>query len=145
MNAFGSGVLSGLAAGNGPLVDVGRIVRRTTAVAGAMALAGLVVAGLLGSPLAGLGVLAGVVLGAANNQAFRTRALRMVERGLPVRKRPLASSVLVRMAVVSVVVFYLIYALPSLGWGALSGIVLFQMVLLGTAIGSLWRQRDALT
>lgn len=144
MNAFGNGLIAGWAAAGGPSVDVGRIVRRTVVAAGIVSLVALVVGVVVGWPLGGLGVLGGSIVGAANNQAFRSRALRLMEQGT-LRRRPVFSSVVVRLVVVTGLVFYLIVAVPALGWGLLFGVVAFQVVLMAVAMASLWRQRSALT
>ncbi len=135
--------LSSLSGGDGPLVDVGAVYRRALVVGAVLAVVGAVAAILIGYPLAAIGVVAGLVLGAANNRAFQRRTVRLLEAGETLPKRPFASSVLARLAVVTAVVLYLIYAVPAIGWGAMLGLGAFQVVLLGAAIGALWRAARA--
>jgi hypothetical protein len=102
-----------------------------------LAAVGVVASAVLSHWLVGLGLVLGMALGLGSNRVFQARSLRMLNEGTPLRKRPFASSVMLRLAVVTAVVFYLVYAVPQLGWGAMAGIVLFQLSLLVCAIGSL--------
>ncbi|MGH9103722.1 MAG: hypothetical protein ACRDYD_12180 [Acidimicrobiales bacterium] len=133
------GLLAGLSASDGPLVDVVGVYKRAFVVAGVLALAVVAASAALGHWMVGPGAVLGVLAGAGSNRAFQTRTLAMMRDGGRVGKRPLASSVLVRLGIVTAVVLYLIYALPPLGWGMMAGIAAFQLALLGAALGSLLR------
>lgn len=139
------GFIEGLVGEDGPpLVDVGGVFRRALIVAAVLSLLAIVVASVMGFPLVGLGVAIGAVLAGGNNRAFQKRTLRMIGESEGIQKRPFASSVFARLAVVTAVAFYLVYALPQVGWGVLGGLGAFQVALLGAAIGSLSKTRRSL-
>lgn len=136
------GYLAGLASSDGPLVDVVGVYKRAFASSLVMAVVGAIAAAALGHWLIGPGALVGVLAGAASNRAFQKKALRSVQSAGPTgkaRKRPIASSVLARLGLITAVVLYFIYALPQLGWGMIAGVGLFQMALVSTSLASLAR------
>lgn len=126
--------------GGPELVDVARVYKRAVLIAAVSAVVAAVVGVAAGTVLFGLGALGGVGVAAFNNRTFQTRSRRMLAKGA-VKKGPVASSVLARLAAVTALAFYLIYAVPSLGWGLLAGVAFFQISLMGTAMGSLLRNR----
>ncbi|MDA8393315.1 MAG: hypothetical protein M0Z87_11100 [Actinomycetota bacterium] len=136
----GAGSSAGSADGEPALVDVASVYRRAVVIAAASAVVAAVVGVVAGTVLFGVGALGGVALGALNNRTFQARSKRMLAKG-GVKKGPVASSVLARLAAVTALAFYLIYAVPALGWGLLAGVAFFQMSLMGSAIGSLLRNR----
>ena len=144
LKGFGSShVVDGQAGPDGEpaLVDVASVYRRAVLIAAASAVVAAVAGVVAGTVLFGLGALGGVGLAALNNRTFQTRSRRMLVKG-PVKKGPVASSVLARLAAVTALAFYLIYAVPALGWGLLGGVAFFQISLMGTAMGSLLRNRS---
>ncbi len=133
-------MLANLAGAGGPYVDVGKVMRRSVRVGTAIAIVAITAGSLLGYWLVGLGVLVGEALSLASNRAFQARSLALLKQAGRVRKMPVASSVLLRLALVSGVVFYLLYAVPQLGWGVLAGVCAFQFLLLGNSLVALWAE-----
>lgn len=127
--------------GEPALVDVAIVYRRAVLISAVSALVAAAAGVVAGTVLFGLGALGGVAVAALNNRTFQTRSRRMLADG-PVKKGPVASSVLARLAAVTALAFYLIYAVPPLGWGLLGGVAFFQISLMGAAMGSLLRNRS---
>lgn len=135
------GLLGALTAADGPpLLSVAAVYRRAVIASAAVVAVVFVVSLVLGAVLFAIGSVLGVGAGALNNRASQARALRMIEGGGKVKKKPFATSVLARLGIITGVAFYLMYALPQAGWGMLAGVALFQALLLGTTIGSLLRR-----
>jgi hypothetical protein len=118
---------------------VERVVRRTLIVAGSLAVAGLVGCSLLGYPLAGAGMVAGLAMGAFNALGMRRMVGRAAATG-EASKRALAGASMSRLGVVTAGVFILFLVSKTAGLGSLGGLALFQMALLANSSRVLLRQ-----
>lgn len=96
--------------------------------AAGMAVVAVVVGAVFGYFLIGAGVALGLLLGSANAVGMRRMAAAIAASGG--RKRPAAMSSLRRLALITAVVFGLVFVERSLGVGVLVGLGLFQLVLL---------------
>lgn len=102
-----------------------------------MAVGGLILCASIGYPLAGVGVVLGLGLGALNTLSMRSMVGR-AEPGSP--KRQVVGSSLRRLALVTVAVFALLVLQRQIGFGALFGLLVFQMVVMSSFFGAVIRQ-----
>jgi len=117
--------------------------RQTVVACLGLALVSLYVFAILRHPLVGPGVWIGVALGAANSRLFQVAASRLatVEGGF--QRRPFVGGVLLRLGGVSAVALVLVALVPPIGWGALVGVALFQMLFLAISSKTVLHQRKA--
>jgi hypothetical protein len=121
-------------------VQVGRALRRTRIVAAVVGVAGLVVASLLGQALAGAGIVIGVVLGAMSTQWMDSSVSRLEHVGdAKATRRPIALRTLGRLGVVTVSVVALLVFVTPMGFGALGGLVVYQIAFLSSMISTVFR------
>lgn len=123
-----------------PLVEVTKVFRQALVAAGALALAAIVASIALGHPLVGPGAVIGLALGAVNNLVFQGSAARFAAMEGPFQRKPFAKNVLGRLLVVGAVAIALVAVLPPLGWGAIGGLVGFQIELNLLSLRSLFGQ-----
>jgi hypothetical protein len=93
-----------------------------------MAVLAVIAGFIFGYALIGLGVAIGLLLGAGNALGMRHMAATIAAAGGA--KRPAALSSLRRLALITVVVFGLVFLKRDLGVGAIVGLGLFQFALL---------------
>lgn len=120
--------------------EVAAIFRATLVSCVGLAIAGAAVAALVGAPLAAIGVVGGLVAGAASNWAFQVSTTKVVAAPGRVR-RQVGTRALARLGVVTVAVLVLLAFVPPVGAGALVGLALFQVALLYHVTRLALRQR----
>lgn len=125
-----------------PLAEVTKVWRQTLVVCLGLALVSLYVFAILSHPLVGPGVWIGVALGAANSRIFQVSASRLatVEGGF--QRRPFVGGVLMRLGAVTAVALVLVAFVPPIGWGALVGLALFQMLFLAISSRTVLHHRS---
>lgn len=123
-----------------PLVEVTKVFRQALVVAGALALAAIVVSIALAYPLVGPGAVIGLALGAVNSLVLQGSAARFAAMEGPLRRKPFAKNVLGRLLVVGAIAIALVAILPQLGWGAIGGLAGFQIELNLLSLRSLFGQ-----
>lgn len=121
-------------------VRLGRALRKTRILAVAFGVIGLIVASLLGYPLAGLGIVLGLILGGVNTRWVDTSVARLQNvGGAKAARRPLAMRTLVRLGFTTACVLALLILVTSVGFGALGGLVLYQAAFLSSMISAVFR------
>jgi hypothetical protein len=120
-----------------PLNEIQRVVRRT--VLSAIVVAVVVGGGaiLLGHPYVAPGVVIGLGLALANHRVFQSSAMRFTTTEGVLSRKPFAGSVALRLGVCTAVAIGLLILNPSLGWGVIGGLALFQFLMLINAIVAL--------
>jgi hypothetical protein len=108
--------------------DIRRIFRSALGGAIGLAVVGLGVCTALGHPLIGVGVAAGLALGALNAWGIRGMASRIADAGGG--KRPAVVSSLRRLGLITVAVFGLVLLDRDTGFAAVGGLAAFQLLLL---------------
>ena len=114
------------------------IVRRTIVSSAALGIVASALLLLMGQPLAGVGVLVGVGAALGNHRLFQLSTARYTATG-SLQRKPYAGSVAARLAAVTVIAVALVYFARPAGFGMMGGLVLFQVVLMASALGALWR------
>jgi hypothetical protein len=121
-------------------VQVGRALRRTRIIAAVAGIAGLVIATLLGEGLAGIGIVIGVVFGALSTQWMDSSVSRLEHVGdAKTTRRPLALRTLARLGLVTICVIALLVFVTPMGFGALGGLVVYQLAFLSSMISTVFR------
>jgi hypothetical protein len=121
-------------------VQVGRALRRTRIIAAVAGVAGLVIATLLGEGLAGIGIVIGVVFGALSTQWMDSSVSRLEHVGdAKTTRRPLALRTLARLGLVTISVIALLVFVTPMGFGALGGLVVYQIAFLSSMISTVFR------
>lgn len=135
-----------LGVGLPPMFEVSAHARRARVPAAVLAIAGLVVASVMGYWLVGVGACLGVAVGAMNAQLLQGSMVRFTAGAAgpagaskPQRKQFVASGFM-RMAAITLVVVVLMILVRDLGWGMLAGLAGFQLVLLGFSGVAMYRQ-----
>jgi hypothetical protein len=115
---------------------LGRALRRTRITA----VLGLVAAPFVGYPVAGLGIVVGLGLGALNTHWVDSSVARLkhLSDGKSSR-RPLAARTLGRLGITTAVVLALLILVTPMGFGALLGLVLYQAAFLSSMITAVFR------
>ena len=124
------------------VVRVGRALRRTRILAAGLAAAGLVIACLLGEPLAGIGIVIGAGLGAFSTRWMDASVARLESlgsKGPKAARRPLAMRTLARLGVLTACVVLMLIFVTPMGLGALGGLVLYQIAFLSSMISAVFR------
>jgi hypothetical protein len=114
-------------------------MRRTVIGAIVAGVIGSALAVLLGHPLFAPGLILGLALAVANHRVFQSSALRFSTPEGVLNRKPFAGSVALRLGVCTAVAIGLLIVEPSLGWGVISGLALFQALILLNAIVALAR------
>jgi uncharacterized membrane protein len=119
---------------------LGRALRRTRITAAVLGVLGLVVAPLVGYPVAGLGIAVGLGLGALNTRWADASVARMkhLSDGKAAR-RPIAARTLGRLGFTTAIVLALLFLVTPMGFGALLGLVLYQAAFLSSMISAVFR------
>lgn len=119
-----------------PLIELNAVLRRSYIVAAAIGAGGLILTSLLGFPLVGLGLIAGLALGAVNGRMQRVSMARYVGDAGPQKSVFMASS-LVRLGAITGVAIVVIVFARQVGWGMVFGLALFQFVVLASTARTL--------
>jgi ATP synthase I chain len=122
-----------------PVLYVDLIVRRTIASCAVLGVAALLVAILLGQPLAGVGVLLGLAAATGNHRLFQLSTVRYSKTDGHIDRKPYAGSVAGRLGAITIVAFALLYFVRPMGFGMIAGLVAFQVLLMANALAALWR------
>jgi hypothetical protein len=115
-----------------PLVEINAILRRSYIVVAAVGAAGLILTSVLGFPLVGLGLIAGLALGAVNSRMARNSMARYVSGAAGPTKSVFMASGLVRLGAVTAVAILVLVVARQVGWGMVFGLALFQFVVLAS-------------
>jgi hypothetical protein len=116
-------------------VALGRALRRTRIVSIVLGVAGLGIAAALGYGDVGLGIAVGLGLGALNTRWVDTSVARVGESvGAKAARRPIAMRTLGRLGVSTVLVLGLLILATPVGFGALAGLVLYQVAFLASML-----------
>jgi hypothetical protein len=116
---------------NLPANTLPRLLRRTTLSAVIAGFVGFVVALLVASALAALGVVIGVGLAILNLRFLDRQAAKVELRGEQSTKavrRQLGGKTTGRLALMTVVILFVVWLSAPLGIGIVSGLVLYQIV-----------------
>jgi hypothetical protein len=124
---------------NFSLPQISVVARRTSLIASALGLVGLVGLALTGYPLTGLGLCLGLALALANFRLISAATAKASAAGREDNRRPLAMNTLGRLAVVSVLALGLTWLSHPLGFGTLVGLAAFQFVLLANVVVAMLR------
>jgi hypothetical protein len=115
-----------------PQVEINAILRRTYIVGAAIGAGGLILTSLLGLALVGLGLIAGLALGAVNSRMARNSMARYVSGAAGPTKSVFMASGLVRLGAVTAVAILVLVVARQVGWGMVFGLALFQFVVLAS-------------
>ncbi|HTW09794.1 MAG TPA: hypothetical protein VME46_19985 [Acidimicrobiales bacterium] len=119
-----------------PVAHTDLIVRRTIVSAAALCLAACAALFVLGQVLAAAGVVVGAGAGLLNLRLFQLSATRYTAGG-KINRRPFAGSVAFRLGSITALGVVLLLLVRPMGFGLLGGVVLFQLALMGNALGEL--------
>jgi hypothetical protein len=114
-------------------------MRRTVIACIVAGVIGCALAVLLGHPLFAPGLIIGLTLAVANHRVFQSSALRFTTTEGTLKRKPFAGSVALRLGVCTTVAIGLLLISPPVGWGVISGLALFQALMLLNAIIALAR------
>jgi hypothetical protein len=120
-----------------PLIELNTVLRRSYIVAAAVGGGGLILTSLLGYPLVGLGLIAGLALGAVNSRMARTSMARYAAGAAGPQKSVFMASSLVRLGAITAVAIVVIVVARQIGWGMVFGLALFQFVVLASTARTL--------
>ena len=120
-----------------PLLELNAVLRRSYVVAGSVGAAGLILTSVLGYPLVGLGLIAGLALGAVNSRMARNSMARYVAGAAGPQKSVFMASSLVRLGAITAVAIVVIVVARQIGWGMVFGLALFQFVVLASTARTL--------
>jgi hypothetical protein len=119
------------------LPSVPDVARRTVSAALVVGVAALVACVAFGHALLGLGACIGLALGTFNFRMIGNSVARVSVREDSNKRRPLALNTLGRMGIITVVTIGLLFVSPSLGFGVLGGLAVFQFILLANVARSM--------
>lgn len=122
-----------------PVLYVDLIVRRTIASCAVLGVVAVLVAIVLGQPLAGVGVLLGLAAATVNHRLFQLSTVRYSGADGHMARKPYAGSVAGRLGAITVVAFALLYFVRPMGFGMIGGLVAFQVLLMANVLAALWR------
>jgi hypothetical protein len=112
------------------LPNVPDVARRTVSTVLVVGIAALVACIAFGQPLLGVGACIGLALGILNFRMIGNSVARVSARQDAKTRRPLALNTMGRMGIITVVTIGLLFVSPSLGFGVLGGLAVFQLILL---------------
>lgn len=119
------------------LPDVASVSRRTMLGALVVGVAGLVGCLLLSAPLVGLGLCVGIGMGIVNFRLIQRSVVKVGEREVENKRRPLALNTMGRLAAISVIALGLLFVDFDLGLGLVVGLAVFQALLLLNVVRSM--------
>lgn len=114
------------------------LLARSLIVPAAVAAAALVIAGVLGHLMAGALVAVGLLLGVCNGLYAQSAAARLVPGG-PSRGVIIGGS-LRRLGIVTIVALAIAWLARPTGWTVLVGLVIYQLLSVGSAVGAAMRE-----
>jgi len=121
------------------LPDIPAVSRRTVTAALIIGVAGLVGCISFGKPMIGLGACIGLALGTLNFRLVGASVVKVGKREDENKRRPLALNTVGRLGVISVITIGLLLLSFQLGFGVLSGLAVFQLVLLANVARSMMK------
>src|SRR5579875_733318 len=121
------------------LVDVGRRYRLVLIACPIAGLTGLIVLSVLGYPVAGAAVCAGLFLGFMNSRLAIAQAAKLTQMENP-SKRALTFGVLQRLGVLTVIALLIAFAFRPQGFTVFIGLAAFQLLMMGSTAGVMVRQ-----
>jgi len=108
-------------------------LRRSAVLAACLGAATLIVVALLGHLAVGLFLMFGLALGALNSRLVQRSVVRFAASEAADKRRRFALSVLGRLALVTVLAGACAFAVRPDGLGAIAGLALFQLIMIGGA------------
>lgn len=121
------------------LPDIPAVSRRTVTAALIIGVAALVGCISFGKPMIGLGACIGLGLGTLNFRLVGASVIKVGKREDENKRRPLALNTVGRLGVISAVTIGLLLVSFQLGFGVLSGLAVFQLVLLANVARSMMK------
>jgi hypothetical protein len=121
------------------LVDMGRRYRLVLIVCPITGLTGLIVLSVLGYPVAGISLCAGLFMGFINSRMVIAQAAKFTQMENP-DKRALTFGVLQRLGVLTAIALLIAFAFRPQGFTVLIGLAVFQLLMMGAAAGAMVRQ-----
>jgi hypothetical protein len=121
------------------LPDIPAVSRRTVTAALIIGVAGLVGCISFNKPLIGVGACIGLTLGVLNFRLVGASVIKVGKRVDENKRRPLALNTVGRLGVISVITIGLLLISFQLGFGVLSGLAVFQLVLLANVARSMMK------
>ncbi len=122
-----------------PLADAGRRYRLVLIACPLAGLTGLVALSVLGYPVAGAALCAGLFMGFVNSRMVIAQAARFTQTENP-GKRALALGVLQRLGALTAIALLIAFAFRPQGFTVLIGLAAFQLLMMGGTAGALVRQ-----
>ena len=121
------------------LVDAGRRYRLVLFICPVAGLTGLVTLGVLGYPVAGTALCAGLFMGFINSRMVIAQAAKFTQLENP-DKRALAFGVLQRLGALTAIALLIAFAFRPQGFTVFIGLAVFQLLMMGAATGAMVRQ-----
>lgn len=121
------------------LVDAGRRYRLVLITCPVAGLAALTVLGVLGYPVAGIALCAGLFMGFINSRMVIARAAKL-SQGEHLDKRALALGVLQRLGALTAIALLIAFAFRPQGFTVFIGLAVFQLLMMGAAASAMMRQ-----
>jgi hypothetical protein len=121
------------------LVDVSRRYRLVLVVCPIAGLAGLIVFSVLGYPVAGIALCAGLFMGFINSRMVIAQAAKFTQLENPDR-RALTFGVLKRLGTLTAIALLIAFAFRPQGFTVLIGLAVFQLLMMGSTAGAMVRQ-----
>src|SRR5579872_6479840 len=110
--------------------ELSRLARRTALVAALLGALALVVSVVVGYALFGVGACLGLLMALGNFRLIVRSTAKAASSGQEHTRRPLVTSTLGRLGVISAVALLLAWLVRPLGFGVVVGLALFQFTLL---------------
>ena len=121
------------------LVDAGRRYRLVLIACPVAGLTGLIALSVLGYPVAGIALCAGLVMGFINSRMVIAQAARLTQAENP-GKRALAFGVLQRLGALTAVALLIAFAFRPQGFTVFIGLAVFQLLMMGGTASAMARQ-----
>jgi hypothetical protein len=102
-------------------------------------LTGLIVLSVLGYPVAGTALCAGLFMGFINSRMVIAQAAKFTQMENP-SKRALTFGVLQRLGVLTAIALLIAFAFRPQGFAVLIGLAVFQLLMMGSTAGVVVRQ-----
>jgi hypothetical protein len=121
------------------LVDVSRRYRLVLIACPVVGLTGLIALSVLGHPVAGIALCAGLLMGFINSRMVIAQAAKFTQMEDP-NKRALTLGVLQRLGVLTAIALLIAFAFRPQGFAVFIGLAVFQLLMMGSTAGTLVRQ-----
>ena len=122
-----------------PLADAGRRYRLALIACPVAGLTGLITLSVLGYPVAGVALCAGLFMGFVNSRLVIAAAARLTQAQNP-GKRALAFGVLQRLGALTAIALLIAFGFRPQGFTVFIGLAVFQLLLMGSTAGAMVRQ-----